>query len=396
MKLNVCDITRGSGTWIMNLHTIRSDYFRQVFTNWWVYWKLEKKSFSNLREWWDIAKIKIKSITIEASKKVNTTDDKIKALENKLETLKDISEPSRQQLEELADLENQIHSHYENKTDAARLRAKVDWYEKGEQSTKYFFNLERKNGQNKLWQKIRGLDGNLKYDIDEILDEQINFYANLFSTEGWDKNVAEELVTHMDLVINEYIKSTTNTFIDIYEQLFNIIFETGIVPDNWLMGNIKPIYKNKGDKMDPKNYRPITILSCLGKLFTAVLSERLTKYSDDFFILNENQCGFRKGYSTLDNLFVLFNFFEILKNKKNKMFCAFIDFEKAFDKVWRDGLWYKLLLNNMNGNMYNIIVNMYSGTKSCISYNDCKSEFFPCNNGVRQGENLYPFFLSCS
>ena len=151
-----------------------------------------------MREWWDIAKIKIKSITIEASKKVNTTDDKIKALENKLETLKDISEPSRQQLEELADLETQIHSHYENKTDAARLRAKVDWYEKGEQSTKYFFNLERKNGQNKLWQKIRGLDGNLKYDIDEILDEQINFYAYLFSTEGWDKNVAEELVTHMD------------------------------------------------------------------------------------------------------------------------------------------------------------------------------------------------------
>ena len=81
-----------------------------------------------------------------------------------------------------------------------------------------------------------------------------------------------------DLVINEYIKSTTNTFIEIYEQLFNIIFETDIVPDNWFMGNIKPIYKNKGDKMDPKNYKPITILSCLGKLFTAVLSERLTKY----------------------------------------------------------------------------------------------------------------------
>ena len=76
------------------------------------------------------------------------------------------------------------------------------------------------------------------------------------------------------------------------------------------------------------------------------------------------------------------------------MFCAFIDFEKAFDKVWRDGLWYKLLLNNMNGNMYNIIVNMYSGTKSCISYNDCKSEFFPCNNGVRQGENLFPFLFA--
>jgi hypothetical protein len=55
----------------------------------------------------------------------------------------------------------------------------------------------------------------------------------------------------------------TISFIDIYEQLFNIIFETGIVPDNWLIGNIKPIYKNKGDQMDPKNYKPITILSCI-------------------------------------------------------------------------------------------------------------------------------------
>jgi hypothetical protein len=49
---------------------------------------------------------------------------------------------------------------------------------------------------------------------------------------------------------------------------------------------------------------------------------------------------------------------------------------------------------NMNGNMYNIIVNVYSGTKSCISYDDCRSEFFPCSNGVRQGENLFPFLFA--
>ena len=139
--------------------------------------------------------------------------------------------------------------------------------------------------------------------------------------------------------------------------------------------------------MDPKNYRPITILSCLGKLFTAVLSERLTKYSDDFFILNENQCGFRKGYSTLDNVFVLFNFFEILKNKKNKMFCAFIDFEKAFDKVWRDGLWYKLLLNNMNGNMYNIIVFLIMIVSQI---------FFHVTMEYVKGNIYFPFFLPCS
>jgi len=85
-----------------------------------------------------------------------------------------------------------------------------------------------------------------------------------------------------------------------------------------LIANINPTYKNKGDKMDPKNFCPITILSCSGKLFTAVLSERLTEFSDAFLILNENQCAFRRGYSIKDNLFIIHSLFEILNFKKKK------------------------------------------------------------------------------
>jgi hypothetical protein len=55
-----------------------------------------------------------------------------------------------------------------------------------------------------------------------------------------------------DHVINEYIKSTSDKMIDVFIELFNIIFETGIIPDSWLVGYIKPIYKIKGDKLDPK------------------------------------------------------------------------------------------------------------------------------------------------
>jgi hypothetical protein len=62
--------------------------------------------------------------------------------------------------------------------------------------------------------------------------------------------------------------------------------------------------------MDLKNFCPITILSCSGKLFTAVLSERLTEFSDAFLILNENQCAFRRGYSIIDNLFIIHSLFE--------------------------------------------------------------------------------------
>jgi hypothetical protein len=110
-------------------------------------------------------------------------------------------------------------------------------------------------------------------------------------------------------------------------------------------------------------------------LFTSILSERLTQYSDEFLVLCENQSGFRKGYSTLDNLFILHSLFNILKNKKKKLYCAFVDFAKTIDTVWRDGLWNKLLLDNMNGNMFNVIVNMYKDTKSRIVYKNSMSEF---------------------
>ena len=69
-------------------------------------------------------------------------------------------------------------------------------------------------------------------------------------------------------------------------------------------------------------------------------------------------------------------------------------YEKAFDREWRDGLIHKLLLNNINGKMYNIIFNMYTSVKSCISYNNHTTGYFNCEIGVRQGENLLPFLFS--
>lgn len=159
-----------------------------------------------------------------------------------------------------------------------------------------------------------------------------------------------------DNIVNEYIKCTSHKFIKVYEKLFNIIFDTGILPSSWLTGVIKPIYKNKGNVNDPKNYRPITIVSCLGKLFTAILNARLTDFYEQFQLMKENQAGLRPNYSTIDNVFTILSLFQLFKSKKKKMYCAFIDFEKACDRVWREGLFYKMLLNNINGKMYNIML----------------------------------------
>ena len=114
------------------------------------------------------------------------------------------------------------------------------------------------------------------------------------------------------------------------------------MPDIWLIGSIKPIYNNKGNPLDPKNFRQITILCCLGKLLTAILNKMLQQLSEEAFLLEKKPFEIRKSYSTTDRIFTLFSFFEILKSKKKKLFCAFDHFEKAFDKLWREALWYKL------------------------------------------------------
>lgn len=206
----------------------------------------------------------------------------------------------------------------------------------------------------------------------------------------------------IDGVINEYIKCTIDKMTNIYSKLFNIILDTGLVPTNWLQGIIIPIYK-KGDHNDPNNYRPITLLSCVGKLFTSVLNNRLNMFLTENNIMNENQAGFRKDYSTIDHIFTLNSLIEILRHHKKKIFCAFIDFSKAFDSVWRFGMWQKLLNNNIKGNFFRVIYNMYGNIKSCVQIKHVtensespyeQSDFFECNIGVRQGENLSPILFS--
>jgi hypothetical protein len=84
-----------------------------------------------------------------------------------------------------------------------------------------------------------------------------------------------------------------------------IYVNTGIIPESWLTDIIRLVYRNKGKVDDPDNYRAITLISCLGKLFTSVINNRLTFLSNEFEIISKNQSGFRKGFSTTDNIFIM-------------------------------------------------------------------------------------------
>ena len=120
------------------------------------------------------------------------------------------------------------------------------------------------------------------------------------------------------------------------------------------------IVPKKGPANDPNNYRGITILSCFGKLFTSILNERLTDFIESNNVLGQEQAGFREGYSTTDHIFTLYSVINIFLCKKRRLFCAFIDYKKAFDKVKRSFLWDKMLTNcNINGKILNVVKNIY-------------------------------------
>ena len=228
------------------------------------------------------------------------------------------------------------------------------------------------------------------------LNEQINSPITETEIKEAIKTLKNNKSVGIDNIKNEQIKASYYLLTPVYIKLFNLIFEHGLVPESWSVGTIKPIYKNKGDPKMPENYRPITILRCLGKLFTAIINKRLNKYADESELIDPCQAGFRKQHSTSDNIFIIKSLIDIIKSdkNKNKLMCCFVDFKQAFDSVWREKLWESLKTQQINGKCLILIQNMYKNIKSRVVSNDESSIFFPCTQGVRQGENLSPFLFS--
>lgn len=90
----------------------------------------------------------------------------------------------------------------------------------------------------------------------------------------------------------------------------------GIIPNAWLKGVIIPFDQHKCDSNSAANYRPTTLLSCLGKLFSAVLNKIITQCLETDETVNENQARFCKGYSVTNHIFVLRSLIEIMKKSK--------------------------------------------------------------------------------
>ena len=197
-----------------------------------------------------------------------------------------------------------------------------------------------------------------------------------------------------DSISNEMIASLLSTKPEVIKALFNAVLQHPSVISTWSMSMILPIHK-KGSKMNPENYRGISLLSCFGKFFTAILNQRLLTFAIENKILSNAQLGFMPGNRTSDALLILYNLINFYCHKnKNHIFGCFVDFQKAFDKVPRYTLFQKLLNYDINGNFYNCLVNLYLEDKACIKVGNQISNFFSRTQGVKQGCILSPLLFN--
>ena len=154
------------------------------------------------------------------------------------------------------------------------------------------------------------------------------------------KNLKNRKAQGLDQISNEMIKYSQHVTIPLLHKLFNLILRSGIYPKQWTVGYITPIFKS-GNPLVQDNYRGITIMSCLGKLFNSVINTRLDNYLIGKNIIHDVQIGYKKGSRTTDHIFVLKTLADkITKLEKGKLFTCFVDFRKAFDTVSHNALFY--------------------------------------------------------
>lgn len=181
----------------------------------------------------------------------------------------------------------------------------------------------------------------------------------------------------------ELIKSGGAQLVKAIADYFNKVWDSETIPSTWRLSTLVNIFK-KGDSGDPGNYRGIALQAILRKAFSTILRQRLQATVP----LHESQAGFRSDRSCVDHVYTFARICEAAHKSGTELFAFFLDLKKAYDLVWRDGLFYILLNKNLDGKLVRIIWHMLRDTKCRVRLAGEHSVYFAASLGVGQGDPL--------
>ena len=193
-------------------------------------------------------------------------------------------------------------------------------------------------------------------------------------------------------VSTHFIKQTVSSFINPLFHIFNLSFTTGVVPAQFKMAKVIPIFK-AGDKSSMDNYRPISLLSSFSKILEKLVALRIMSFLNNNDILSKWQFGFRSGHSTAHPMVHFLNKITDALNNKKHTIAIFCDLKKAFDTCDHQILLSKLKKYGVDGSELDWFKSYLTNRKQFVSVGGCSSSLLEISLGVPQGSILGPLLF---
>lgn len=244
---------------------------------------------------------------------------------------------------------------------------------------KEYYETLYSNDEEEIQEEQFNTEHNTNTDIKlTILNEEIEWAV---------KNTKEGKAGGSDGITIEHIKAGGSTIVNALNKLFNKCLEEAKVPEEWLISKLV-LLKKKGSGKEIKNYRPLSLLQISYKLFTKIIINRM----DSIFNiqLNQNQAGFRAGFSTLDHIHVVNEVIDKAVSYNFKVCLVFIDYEKAFDRIKTKAILEVLLHYGIPQVYINIFKYIYENSKAKVNVNGQQETEIKINRGVKQGDTSSP------
>jgi len=174
--------------------------------------------------------------------------------------------------------------------------------------------------------------------------------------------------------------------------LIGLVWATGETPVAWRRAVLMPLYKGKGDRRDPDNYRGISLLSIVGKVYAIILAKRVAQQVESELL--EEQCGFRAGRGLADAVFTLRQVMGQSEQRRLPLHLAFVDLKKAFDSVDRESLWKVLRVYGVHEHLILLVKGLHEGSQAAVRLDGTLGPWFDISRGVKQGCVLAPLLFN--
>jgi hypothetical protein len=205
-------------------------------------------------------------------------------------------------------------------------------------------------------------------------------------------NIKQDTSPGLDGLTPTMIKVAAPYIDNILVTIINASLEAGVFPDNLKIARVTPIYK-EGEKDLVSNYRPISVLNCISKIFETVIYNRLLNYLNTYDIITNSQFGFRKGRTTAMPLIEAIDKITAASEASHSTIAVFLDLKKAFDTLNHDLLLKKLYHYGIRGVPFKLLKDYLTNRTQQVYYNNTYSNLLPISTGVPQGSILGPLLF---